>query len=99
MTVPGGVDGDAGGEVEELVAVDVGDADAAAGFGHHGVAAGVAGGDEAVVGSYGFLGERAGECGLQFGAELGVVRGAGVVLGGFLGQGAHAISPWVSGTL
>jgi len=43
VTMPGGVDGDARGEVEELVAVDVGDADAAAGFGDHGVAAGVAG--------------------------------------------------------
>ena len=56
MTVAGRVDGDAGGEVEELVAVDVGDADAAAGFGHHGVAAGVAGGDEAVVGGDDLLG-------------------------------------------
>ena len=84
MTVAGGVDGDAGGEVEELVAVDVGDADAAAGFGHHGIAAGVAGGDEAIIGGDGLLGERAGEGGLELGAELGVVRGAGVVLGFFL---------------
>ena len=50
MAVAGGVHGNAGGEVEELVAVDVGDADAAAALRDHGIAAGVAGGDEAVVG-------------------------------------------------
>ena len=80
MTVAGGVDGDAGGEVEELVAVDVGDADAAAGLGHHGIAAGVAGGDEALIVGNDLFCERAGEGGLQFGAELAVVRGAGVTV-------------------
>ena len=97
VTVAGGVDGDAGGEVEELVAVDVFDADAAAGFGDQRIAAGVAGGDEAVVVGDDLLGEGAGEGGLEFGAELGVVCGAGVALGFlvliFLGQGAHTVSP------
>ena len=74
MTVAGGVDGDAGGEVEELVAVDVGDADAAAGFGHHGIAAGVAGGDEAVIVGDDLLGERTGEGGLQSWGRTGCRR-------------------------
>ena len=43
MAMAGGVDGDAGGEVEELVAVDVFDANAAAAFGHQGIGAGVSG--------------------------------------------------------
>ena len=50
MTVAGGVDGDAGGEVEELVAVDVFDAAAAAAFGDQRIAAGVGGRHPAIVG-------------------------------------------------
>lgn len=97
MTMPGGVDGDAGGEVEELVAVDVGDADAASGFGDHGVAAGVARGDEAVVGGDGLLREGTGEGGLQFGAVLGEFLAAGGLVGGagLLRQDAHGVSPWL----
>ncbi len=91
MTVACRVDRNAGGEVEELVAVDVGDAEAAAGFGHHGIAAGIAGRDEALIVGNDLFCERAGKRGLQFGAELAVVCGAGVT--GFVGQGAHGGSP------
>ena len=41
MAVAGGGDGDAGGEIEELVAVDVGDDDAASALGDQRVGAGV----------------------------------------------------------
>ena len=92
MTVAGGDDGDAGGEVEELVAVDVVDADAAAAFGDQRIAAGVAGGDEAVIVGDDLLGERTGEGGLQLGAELGV-DGFGGDAGVLLCEGAHAVSP------
>jgi len=50
MTVAGGGDGDAGGEVEELVAVHVFDPGAAAAFGYQRIATCVGGGDPAVVG-------------------------------------------------
>ena len=105
VAVAGGGDGDAGGEVEELVAVDVGDADAATGFGDQGIAAGVAGRDETIIGLDDFLGVGARERGLDPGAELGVVPGTdgfaggvgdglrGVffeVFEGLFGQGGHA---------
>ncbi len=70
VTVAGGVDGDAGGEVEELVAVDVGDANAAARLRDHGIAAGVAGRDEAVIVGNDLLRKRARNRGLQLGAKL-----------------------------
>jgi len=50
MTVAGGGDGDAGGEVEELVAVHVFDPGAAAPFGYQRIATCVGGGDPTVVG-------------------------------------------------
>jgi hypothetical protein len=49
MAVAGGVNGDAGGEVEELVAIDVCDAETATGLRDHGIAASVAGRDETVI--------------------------------------------------
>ena len=87
MTVTCGVDSDAGGEIEELVAVDVGDANATAGLCHHGIAARVAGGDQALIVGNNLLRVRTGERGLQLGAELGVVCAYGNSSGWFPGSG------------
>ncbi len=81
VAVAGGGDGDAGGEVEELVAVDVDDAGAAAALDDEGIAAGVTGAHDALVvgddgGCFG-----AGEGGLQDWAVLGV-EGVGCDAGG-----------------
>ena len=52
VAVAGGRHGDAGGEIEEFVAVDVFNANAAAAVGDQRIGAGVAGGNEAVVSGY-----------------------------------------------
>ena len=70
MAVAGGDDGDAGGKVEELIAVDIFDAQATPALRDHGIGARVAGRDEAVVGLDDAAGLGTGERRLQLRAVL-----------------------------
>ncbi len=95
MTMARGVHGNAGGEVQELIAIDVGDAEAAAGLRDQRIAAGVAGRQQPIVVGDNLLCERAGDGGLQIRAILGERRfssDAGVLLR----QDAHWLSPWLA---
>ena len=94
VAVAGGGDGDAGGKVEEGVAVDVFHTDAAAPLGDHGVGAGVGGGDVLVVLLDDAAGVGAGERGKEAGAVLGVeVLVLRLVRGGLvLDEAGHGVS-------
>jgi hypothetical protein len=81
MAVAGGGHGDSGGEIEEFVAVNIGDNDAAAALGDQRVGAGVGRRDQFVVGIENALGIGAG----QGGADLWSGDGAG-----FAGQCASS---------
>ena len=91
MAVAGGGHGDAGGEVEELVAVHVGNDDAASALGDHGIGAGVGRGNILLIAREHALGVGAGQGSLDFGTDgCGLCCGLGCSLGcghGFRGHG------------
>ena len=72
MAMAGGGHGDAGGEVEKLVAVHVFHADAAAALGHQRIGARITGRNQAVVGGHGGAGLGSGQRTNQLGSELGM---------------------------
>src|SRR6266702_3987087 len=75
MTVAGGGDGDAGGEVEILVAIDIFDPGTQPALYRQRIAAGVTGGDELRINLNNYAGERAGNGGDEPRAEAGAVGG------------------------
>ena len=69
MAVAGGGHGDAGGEIEELIAVDVGDDDAASALGHQRIRTGVGRRNIFLIAGEDALGVGAGQRGLELGTE------------------------------